>query len=196
MSLTQRKASSLPVIPAEAGIQYLLPVAQRAKSLDPRFRGDDSLESKRTGRRLLLPVVFALLLLANALPAFAQLRADPAPLRFQSPAEETRFRALVSELRCVMCQNQSLADSNAQIAHDLRREVLDLMREGRSDAEIKDFLVARYGEFVLYRPRVEGSTWLLWLGPVVLLLAGGIVVARIVRRRSAQASAPGEEQEW
>ena len=128
--------------------------------------------------------------------AFAQAGADVAPLRFQSPAEETRFRTLVSELRCVMCQNQSLADSNAQIAHDLRREVLDLMREGRSDAEIKDFLVARYGEFVLYRPRVEASTWLLWLGPAVLLLAGGIVVARIVRARSAQASAPDEEQEW
>jgi cytochrome c-type biogenesis protein CcmH len=128
--------------------------------------------------------------------AFAQAGTEMAPPRFRSPAEETRFRALVSELRCVMCQNQSLADSNAQIAHDLRREVLDLMREGRSDAEIKDFLVARYGEFVLYRPRVEGSTWLLWLGPVVLLLAGGIVVARIVRTRSAQASAPDEEQEW
>lgn len=128
--------------------------------------------------------------------AFAQAGADVAPLRFQSHAEETRFRALVSELRCVMCQNQSLADSNAQIAHDLRREVLDLMREGRSDAEIKDFLVARYGEFVLYRPRVEASTWLLWLGPAVLLLAGGIVVARVVRARSAQASAPDEEQEW
>jgi cytochrome c-type biogenesis protein CcmH len=133
--------------------------------------------------------------------ALAQGVADVAPLSFQSSAEEARFHALASELRCVMCQNQSLADSNAQIARDLRREVLDLMREGRSDAEIKDFLVARYGEFVLYRPRVEGSTWLLWLGPVVLLLAGGIVVARVVRSRSANAaapddSAPDEEQEW
>ena len=140
--------------------------------------------------------LLALCLMLLPMASFAQVGTDVAPLRFQSPAEETRFRALVSELRCVMCQNQSLADSNAQIAHDLRREVLDLMREGRSDAEIKDFLVARYGEFVLYRPRVEGSTWLLWLGPAVLLLAGGIVVARIVRTRSAQASRPDEDQEW
>jgi cytochrome c-type biogenesis protein CcmH len=83
-----------------------------------------------------------------------------------------------------MCQNQSLADSNAQIAHDLRREVLDLMRENRSDADIKRFLVARYGEFVLYRPRVESKTWLLWFGPALLLLAGGFVVARVVRRHA------------
>ena len=126
----------------------------------------------------------------------AQANADVAPLNFHSPAEEARFHALASELRCVMCQNQSLADSNAQIARDLRREVLGLMREGRSDAEIKEFLVARYGEFVLYRPRVEGSTWLLWLGPIVLLLAGGVVVARIVRTRSASAVAPDDGQEW
>ena len=120
-------------------------------------------------------------LLAFAPPAAAQV-SDPAPLRFRDGAEEARFHALVSQLRCVMCQNQSLADSNAQIAHDLRREVLGLMREHRSDADIKRFLVARYGEFVLYRPRVESKTWLLWFGPALLLLAGGFVVARIVRR--------------
>jgi cytochrome c-type biogenesis protein CcmH len=120
-------------------------------------------------------------LLAFAPTAAAQ-ASDPAPLRFRDGAEEARFHALVSQLRCVMCQNQSLADSNAQIAHDLRREVLDLMREGRSDADIERFLVARYGEFVLYRPRVESKTWLLWFGPALLLLAGGVVVARIVRR--------------
>src|SRR3546814_7803940 len=90
---------------------------------------------------------------SSDLLAFAQVpglalaqASDPAPLQFTDRAEEKRFHALVSELRCVMCQNQSLADSNAQIAHDLRREVLNLMREGRSDAEVKQFLVARYGE--------------------------------------------------
>ena len=128
--------------------------------------------------------------------AMAQVGTDVAPLQFQSPAEETRFRALVSELRCVMCQNQSLSDSNAQIAHDLRHEVLDLMREGRSDAQIKDFLVERYGEFVLYRPRMERSTWLLWLGPIALLAIGGVVVARIVRRRSGASPASDDQQEW
>lgn len=137
----------------------------------------------------------ALLLALASTLALAQV-GDAAPLRFRSAAEETRFRALVTELRCVMCQNQSLADSNAMVAHDLRREVLDLMREGRSDAQIKDFLVARYGEFVLYRPRMEGRTWALWLGPVVLLLAGGGIVARIVRQRAAATSAPDDDQEW
>jgi len=143
-------------------------------------------------RRVLAAVVLAL---ACAV-AFAQV-SDPTPLQFQSSAEEARFRALVTELRCVMCQNQSLADSNAMVAHDLRREVLELMREGRSDAEIKEFLVARYGEFVLYRPRMEGRTWLLWLGPAALLLAGGVVVARIVRRRGGGSVAPADDnQEW
>ena len=121
-----------------------------------------------------------------------------APLEFRDNAEETRFRHLAAQLRCVMCQNQSLADSDAPIAHDLRRQVLALMREGRSDAEIKDFLVARYGEFVLYRPRMEASTWLLWLGPALLLLVGGYVVARVVRRRAtARGPVPDDTtQEW
>ncbi|RBG19281.1 cytochrome c-type biogenesis protein CcmH, partial [Xanthomonas oryzae pv. oryzae] len=102
---------------------------------------------------------------------------DPAPLRYASAEEEARFHALTAELRCVQCQNQSLADSNAQIAQDLRREVLALMHEGRSDAQIRQFLVARYGEFVLYRPRVESRTWLLWFGPLLVLLLGvGAVV--------------------
>ncbi|HEY5802590.1 MAG TPA: cytochrome c-type biogenesis protein [Lysobacter sp.] len=132
---------------------------------------------------------------------FAQPAADPAPLRFESASEEQRFHALVSELRCVMCQNQSLADSNAQIAVDLRREVLELMRQGKDDREIKQFLVDRYGEFVLYRPQVESKTWLLWFGPALVLLAGGVVVAGAVRkRRQAPATTTkadsNEEQEW
>jgi cytochrome c-type biogenesis protein CcmH len=136
-------------------------------------------------------------LLLTTSTAFAQSGADPTPLQFQDRAEEARFHALVAELRCVMCQNQSLADSNAQIAHDLRREVLTLMRDGKNDAEIKDFLVARYGEFVLYRPRVESSTWLLWFGPVALLLVGGALVAVIVRRRSGRAPVAADDtQEW
>ncbi|ALN58181.1 cytochrome C biogenesis protein ccmH [Lysobacter enzymogenes] len=143
-------------------------------------------------------------------PLSAQPANDPAPLRYSDPAEERRFHDLVAELRCVMCQNQSLADSNAQIAHDLRREVLDLMRQGKSDAQIKEFLVARYGEFVLYRPRVESTTWLLWFGPALVLLAGGYLVARVIRTRASgtgaddgtatdlgRTSRGGEdEQEW
>ena len=143
----------------------------------------------------LLALLLALVL-APA-PALAQAGSDPAPLVFRDRAEEQRFHALVAELRCVMCQNQSLADSDAQIAHDLRREVLGLMREGRSDAEIEQFLVARYGEFVLYRPRVESRTWLLWFGPLLLVLTGGFVVWRVVRRHAARDPLPDDDgQEW
>lgn len=150
----------------------------------------------------------AMLAAASSLMLFASLAAaqpakPEAPLAFTSSAEEKRFHVLVSELRCVMCQNQSLADSNAQIARDLRREVLELMRQGKSDAEIRDFLVARYGEFVLYRPQVESKTWLLWFGPAVVLVFGGVIVAGIVRRRAGTGAAakpdgdtPDEDQEW
>ncbi len=150
-------------------------------------------------RRLPTLALLASLLVLASFAAAAQAVIDPAPLQFRDRAEEVRFHALVSELRCVMCQNQSLADSNAQIAHDLRREVLVLMREGKSDAEVEQFLVARYGEFVLYQPRVESKTWLLWFGPALLLLAGGFVVARVVRKHGAQDGGrvePDEDQEW
>lgn len=111
------------------------------------------------------------------------------PVEFRDAAEAARFRALVAELRCVMCQNQSLADSDAMIAHDLRREILAMMRDGRSDAQIKEFLVARYSEFVLYRPAFGPRNWLLWLGPGLLLLVGAVVVWRIVLRQRARAAA-------
>ncbi len=153
---------------------------------DSRLRGND-------GKSFLYAVFF---LLFFATSAFAQPAAPDAPLQFRDAAEEARFHALASELRCVMCQNQSLADSNAQIARDLRGEILQLMRRGLSDAQIEQFLVARYGEFVLYRPRVEASTWLLWFGPALVLLAGGAVVVAIVRRRSRATVAHDEAQEW
>ena len=147
-------------------------------------------------------LLLAALLWLAALPAFAQAnqQADAAPLQFHSSAEEARFHALTLQLRCVMCQNQSLADSDAPIAHDLRREVFHLLREGRSDEEIKTFLVDRYGEFVLYRPPFAGNTLLLWIAPAVILLGGLAVLVVVVRRRaSANRVAPDpadEAQEW
>ena len=146
-------------------------------------------------RRLAIALVLATLCMGSVLAQAI----DPTPLRFNDQAEEQRFHALAAELRCVKCQNQSLADSNAMIAHDLRREVLDLIREGRSDDEIKDFLVARYGDFVLYKPRVEGTTWLLWFGPLLLLVAGAIGIAMIVRKRTRDSASRidlDEGQEW
>ncbi len=145
-------------------------------------------------------LLLAALLWLAALPAFAQAnqQADAAPLQFRNAAEEARFHALTLQLRCVMCQNQSLADSNALIALQLRREVLDLMRQGKSDDQVKDYLVQRYGEFVLYKPKLEGGTLLLWIGPAVVLLAGAGVVAAIVRRRkpAATPAADDDGQEW
>jgi cytochrome c-type biogenesis protein CcmH len=143
-------------------------------------------------------ICFSLILLAvlYATSAFAQKASDPAPLQFSNTTEEQRFHDLVAELRCVMCQNQSLADSNAQIAVDLRHEVLALMREGRSDADIRDFLVARYGEFVLYRPRVSGTTWLLWFGPLLFAFGGGVVVWRLLRRSGKSLPPIDDAQEW
>jgi len=129
---------------------------------------------------LLLVAILSLL----ALCARAQSISDPTPLKFQTSAEEQRFHVLVRELRCVQCQNQSLADSNAQIARDLRREVLEMMQQGRSDGEIKDFLVQRYGEFVLYRPPFSSHTWLLWLAPAFVVMAGTLVIIRIAHRRA------------
>ena len=140
--------------------------------------------------------LLSMLLLLGTTGAFAQVVGDPAPLQFSTTTEEQRFHALVTELRCVMCQNQSLADSNAQIAHDLRREVLELMRQGKSDDQIRSYLVARYGEFVLYKPRIEATTWLLWFGPALLLLGGGFLVARIVRRHGSTTVPVDDAQEW
>ena len=147
-----------------------------------------------------LGILLAMLTAFAVGPATAQAVRNLQPLEFRNAAEEQRFHALTVELRCVMCQNQSLADSDAPIAHDLRQEVFNLMRAGRSDAEIKTFLVERYGEFVLYRPRFGGGTLLLWLGPMLVLLGGIAVVAVVVRRRaSANRVAPDpldEGQEW
>ncbi len=104
---------------------------------------------------------------------------------FDDPAMQARYDALIDEVRCLVCQNQTIKDSNAFLAKDLRREIRRLMVEGQSDAEIADFLVARYGEFVLYRPRMSGNTLLLWLAPLILLGGGGFVVARVIRGRMA-----------
>lgn len=167
-------------------------VACRSAAFEPSPR-------RRGGTKHCVVAFIAILVaLLFATPvALAQPASDPAPLRFADATEERRFQMLVGELRCVMCQNQSLADSNAQIALDLRREVLELMREGRSDAEIRQFLVERYGEFVLYRPRVGASTWLLWFGPAVVLVGGALLVLGIVRRRAPQPAQPADEdQEW
>ena len=111
------------------------------------------------------------------------------PLPFKDHAEELRFQALTKQLRCLVCQNESLADSNAPLAADLRRDVFEQMQAGKSDAEIKTWLTARYSDFVLYDPPLHGGTLLLWFGPALVLLAGGVAIFLIVRRRAAAAPA-------
>jgi cytochrome c-type biogenesis protein CcmH len=101
------------------------------------------------------------------------------------PIEEARLVHISQELRCLVCQNESLSSSRAELADDLRREVRDLIRANKSDQEIKDFLVSRYGDFVLYRPEVKPLTWVLWFGPFVVLLIAGIFLLVYLRQRRA-----------
>ncbi len=102
---------------------------------------------------------------------------------FQDEVTKIRFQALNKELRCPKCQNQNLADSNSPIAADLRKEVYQLLQQGKADSEIVNFMVDRYGEFVLYRPRVSELTYVLWFGPLVLILGGMLIVVVIIRRK-------------
>lgn len=121
------------------------------------------------------------LVLLLALGGVAQAAIDT--YEFASEAERDRYRQLTEELRCPKCQNQNIADSNAPIAVDLRAEIYRKLEAGESNAQIIDYLVARYGDFVLYKPPVSGRTLLLWYGPAALLVGGFIVLAVIVRRR-------------
>ncbi len=111
---------------------------------------------------------------------------------FDSDAQEARFKDLIAELRCLVCQNQNLADSNADLAKDLRRETYNMVRAGKSDEEIVSFMVDRYGEFVLYRPPVKSSTLFLWFGPFLLALIGVAILVVQIRRRRAGAGGAGE----
>ena len=102
---------------------------------------------------------------------------------FDDPELQARYDKIIDEVRCLKCQNQTIKDSNAFLAGDLRREIRRMLTEGKTDAEIFDFLVLRYGEFALYRPKMSGKTLILWLAPVILLLLGGVVVVRVMRER-------------
>jgi cytochrome c-type biogenesis protein CcmH len=114
---------------------------------------------------------------------------------FSGNVDEDRFKELIAEIRCLVCQNQSLSDSDADLAHDLRKEVYDLMQSGQDDAQIVDFMVARYGDFVLYNPPVKPSTYLLWYGPFVLLAIGILFLIKTVRQRTRQTESSFSEQE-
>ena len=127
-------------------------------------------------------LIFAMLLLFST-GLSAQIQVNQEPLVFDSLEQQERFNSLTSKLRCLVCQNQNLADSDAPLAHDLRDEVFKMMQAGQSDEEIKSFLVERYGDFVLYLPPVKGNTIVLWLAPALLLFAGAVVIGINVKKR-------------
>jgi cytochrome c-type biogenesis protein CcmH len=136
-----------------------------------------------------------LIVLACAFLSFGASANEAAPLA-EDPVVEQRMVNIATELRCLVCQNESLAGSQADLAKDLRREVRGLIKEGKSDQEVKDFLVSRYGDFVLYRPQIKPTTYVLWAGPFILLIAGIGLLVRYLRRRNAQvAAAPLSEEE-
>nr|VFK30576.1 MAG: cytochrome c-type biogenesis protein CcmH [Candidatus Kentron sp. MB]VFK34853.1 MAG: cytochrome c-type biogenesis protein CcmH [Candidatus Kentron sp. MB]VFK77004.1 MAG: cytochrome c-type biogenesis protein CcmH [Candidatus Kentron sp. MB] len=118
------------------------------------------------------------------------------PRDFANPAQEGRYKTLIEELRCLVCQNQSLADSNAELAADLRREVYDMVASGADEEAVKEFMVSRYSEYVLYRPPVTITTLLLWAGPFLFALAGLVIlIVRVRRRAFAPTSAPLSDHE-
>ena len=135
----------------------------------------------------LITLLGLLLLAASGLPAAEE------PLEFDSPEQEARYRNLTEELRCAVCQNQNLADSDAPLAQDLRREIYEMMLAGQTDDEIKSFMVDRYGDFVLYRPPIQGNTVALWVMPGAVLLVGAAAVFATVRKRNRRLAAQKQE---
>ena len=129
------------------------------------------------------PARFLACLLLALAPLGARAIDMTAPL--PDPVQQQRYTALIHELRCMQCQNEALADSNVSLAADLRVQVRDLIAAGKSDDEVRDYLVARYGEFILFRPRMNLRNLWLWSAPLVLLVVGAAMAVRILRRRAA-----------
>lgn len=131
--------------------------------------------------------IFLIFLLCNS--AFAGIAK---PLS-DDPALEARLKSMSQELRCLVCQNSTLADSDAPLAEDLRKEIRGQMQAGKTDAEITNYLVARYGDFVRYNPPVNSNTAILWFGPFALLLIGGFVMFRVLRKHAGDENMQGED---
>lgn len=143
--------------------------------------------------RNLVSLAFAACFACAVTVAGAQAVAPPAPAAPADAALDQRIKKLETELRCLVCQNQTLADSPAGLADDLRREIRGLALQGKTDDEIKQFLQSRYGDFILYKPQVKESTWLLWGGPFALLLLGVVVFAVILRKRATLTPPPAPD---
>lgn len=134
-------------------------------------------------------LVLAVLLAVNSM-AYAVIDVR----HFDDPARKQLYEKLTYELRCLVCQNENLAGSDADLAADLRNEIYAMVRKGKSEKDILDYMVARYGQFVLYRPRVESTTILLWVGPGLLLVLGLILIIVMARRRATSAGDVGDDE--
>lgn len=135
--------------------------------------------------------------LALVAPVHATSAIDPLP--FKDHAQEVRFQKLTGQMHCMVCQDESLANSNAELARQMRQIVFDKMQQGWSNDRIKQYFVARYSDYVLYKPPLKPSTWLLWFGPIAILLAGGAAVAVVIRkhRRGAPEFVPDDDtDDW
>lgn len=146
--------------------------------------------------RLFQTITVLLAVLLLTMPAFAQgpRGEDKEPLVFHSTEQEARYKDLTLELRCLVCQNQNLADSDAPLAQQLRGEIFDMLQDGKSDQDITGFMVDRYGDFVLYQPPVQGNTIALWALPIVVLLIGAIGVFFTVRNRGRKLAAAQQKE--
>lgn len=120
------------------------------------------------------------------------------PLPFKNEAQRERFQNLTNQLRCMVCQNEDLNDSNADLARDMRKQIFDMMQAGKSDDQIKAYLVDRYSDFVLYKPPLHKGTWLLWFGPALILVAGAAGAIAYVRRRPRSDGKPDPDagEDW
>lgn len=125
-----------------------------------------------------LSVLILLMLSVNYCPAVEY-------KKFDTPQQEQTYKVLINELRCLVCQNQTIADSNAELAQDLRRQVHEMLQQGKSKDEIADFMTQRYGDFVLYNPPFKAKTGLLWIGPIVFLLIGLVLIVLFSRKKKA-----------
>lgn len=162
------------------------PPPEAASPLTPRGAPLAAWRSQIRGGRWTKPTHMLHALLLGFLLALAPLWSvskEAAPA-VEDPVLEAKLMDIAVELRCLVCQNQTIADSNADLAVDLRNQVRQMLKDGKSQREILDYMTARYGDFVLYRPPVKGTTLLLWFGPVLALLAGIAVLVLVLRRRS------------
>ena len=141
--------------------------------------------------KTLLQLLFTMIILSTS----SGLAANNEPVEFSDPQLEKRYHHLIQEIRCLVCQNQSLADSDADLAQDLRKEIYQMLIDNKADTEIYAFLVERYGDFVLYNPPLQENTWLLWFGPFLFLLIATVIAVIIIKKQAYETNKDMSKEE-